>query len=415
MRCETRAIEQGTIPIKLPKLHAAQQRIVAQSSRFNVVCAGRRTGKTVMGIDRLIEPALHGAPVAWLSPTYRMLAEVWRNVQQTLQPVTKRVNAQQHRLELVTRGVVEMWSLENADAIRGRKYRRVVIDEAAMVPDLAQAWQAAIRPTLTDMRGDAWFLSSPRGRNFFWECFERGRPTAADGQPGEWRSWQLPTACNPFIAPEELEAARRELPERVFTEEYLAEFREDGGGVFRWVLEAATAAPQAQPTPGHTYVVGCDWARAVGGDFSVFVVLDATSRRMVALHRFNGTDYALQLGRLRALCEHWQPGVIYSERNNMGDPLTEQLQREGLPIVGLTTTNQSKAAWVDALALAFERRSLAILDDALLKHELMAYEGSRLPSGLIRYAAPAGQHDDCVSALLLAYQGCAESTPLVLW
>lgn len=398
------------VQIVLPTLHPAQLLIASQARRFNVVAAGRRTGKTIFGQDRLIHPALQGQPVAWFSPTYRMLAEVWKQVRQTLAPLTSEISVQQYRIGLIGGGVVDMWSLENPDTIRGRKYRRVVIDEAAMVPDLGHAWQAVIRPTLTDMRGDAWFLSSPRGRNFFWECFERGR--VADDQPGNWRSWQLPTAANPYIHPEEIEAARHELPERVFAEEYLAEFLEDGGGVFRRVLDAVRALPQ-EPQPGREYVVGVDWARSA--DFTVFVVLDVAEKTMVALDRFTGVEYALQVGRLRALAERWEPSAIYSERNNMGDPLTEQLQREGLPMVGMTTTNQSKATWVDALALAFERGDLAILDEPTLKAELLAYEGTRLPSGLMRYAAPSGQHDDCVSALLLAYQGCLDSGPLVLW
>lgn len=426
MRTRTRAVKRDPIHIRLPRLHAAQRQIVTQAARFNVLCAGRRTGKTVLGMNRLIEPAFHGAPVAWLSPTYRMLTEVWRSVKQTLQPLTHSVRTQEHCIELVTGGRVDMWSLETPDSIRGRKYRRVVIDEAAMVQDLAHAWQAAIRPTLTDMRGDAWFLSSPRGHNFFYECFLRGQSFSGGvaqsvsqsvgvSGMGEWRSWQLPTSSNPFIHPDEIEAARRDVPERVFAQEYLAQFLDDGSGVFRRVLEAATATPQEGPQPGHTYVAGCDWARAIGGDFTVFVVLDATTRAMVALDRFQGTEYALQMGRLRALCERWQPAAIYSERNNMGDPLTEHLQREGYPLIGMNTTNQSKAAWVDALALAFERGEITIFNDPVVKSELLAYEATRLSSGLMRYAASAGQHDDTVSALLLAYQGCMETGPLVLW
>lgn len=395
--------------VALPRLHAAQQLIVAQARRYNVVCLGRRAGKTCLGIDRLVQPALHGAPVAWMSPTYRMLAEVWRTVRHRLGPLVERISEQHYRMELVTGGVVEMWSLDHADAIRGRKYRRVVIDEAAMVRDLGVVWQQVVRPTLTDLCGDAWLLSSPRGRNFFWECFQRGE----DPQQTEWRSWQMPTSANPYVSPREIEAMRRELPERVFQQEVLARFLDGGAGVFRRVQEAATAHPLDGPAAGAAYVVGCDWARAVGGDYTVLTVMDRARKTVVALDRFSGVDYGLQVGRLRALCERWNPQVVYSEMNNMGGPLTELLGREGLPVHGVTTTNSSKARWVDALALAFERGEMTILDDPVLVGELLAYEGTLLPGGGTRYSAPPGGHDDCVMSLMLAWQGCEQGETLV--
>jgi len=344
-----------------------------------------------------------------MSPTYRMLAEVWRTVRHRLGPLVERISEQHYRMELVTGGVVEMWSLDHADAIRGRKYRRVVIDEAAMVRDLGVVWQQVVRPTLTDLCGDAWLLSSPRGRNFFWECFQRGE----DPQQTEWRSWQMPTSANPYVSPREIEAMRRELPERVFQQEVLARFLDGGAGVFRRVQEAATAHPLDGPAAGAAYVVGCDWARAVGGDYTVLTVMDSVRKTVVALDRFSGVDYGMQVGRLRALCERWNPQVVYSEMNNMGGPLTELLGREGLPVHGVTTTNPSKARWVDALALAFERDEITILDDPVLVGELLAYEGTLLPGGGTRYSAPPGGHDDCVMSLMLAWQGCGQGETLV--
>ena len=89
----------------------------------------------------------------------------------------------------------------------------------------------------------------------------------------------------------------------------------------------------------------------------------------------------------------------------MGEPLIEQMQREGLPVQPFTTTNASKQQAVDALALAFERGEIEILPDRTLIGELQAFEARRLPSGLLRYEAPQGMHDDTVIALALAWQG----------
>jgi hypothetical protein len=104
-----------------------------------VVCCGRRWGKTQLGMDRLIDPALRGKPVAWLAPNYRGLADTWRELQSMLQPVIARLNQQERRMEPLGGGVIEMWSLGSPDSGRGRAYEAVVIDEAAMVPNLEQA------------------------------------------------------------------------------------------------------------------------------------------------------------------------------------------------------------------------------------------------------------------------------------
>jgi hypothetical protein len=143
------------IKLELTALHPAQLQVTQQAKRFNVVCCGRRWGKTVLGMDRLIHLALEGKPVAWFAPNYRLLADVFRELQATLGPVITRTNQQEWRLELHGGGVVEMWSLDSPDSGRGRAYALVVVDECALVPDLEQAWSQTIRPMLTDYRGQA--------------------------------------------------------------------------------------------------------------------------------------------------------------------------------------------------------------------------------------------------------------------
>jgi hypothetical protein len=137
--------------------------------------------------------------------------------------------------------------------------------------------------------------------------------------------------------------------------------------------------------------------------------------QMVAMDRFNQIDYSVQRGRLQALAERYHVESIIAESNSMGEPIIEQLQRDGLPVRGFQTTNATKAAAIEALALAFERGELAILNDPVLVGELQAYEMDRLPSGMVRYSAPEGMHDDTVMALALMWQGMADSGPLVLF
>lgn len=343
-------------------------------------------------------------PVGWFSPTYKLLSDVWRELSNTLAPVIAKQSVTEHRLELVTHGTVEFWSLDDPDPARGRKYARVVIDEAAMVKNLADAWQMAIRPTLTDLQGDAWFLSTPRGLNYFHTLYQLGQDTL---EP-EWASWKMPTSVNPYLDTAEIEAARQQLPERVFAQEYEADFLTDGAGVFRGIERACTLRPQ-EPQQGHGYVMGVDWGKH--NDFTVLSVLDTSTRQQVALERFNQIDYTFQTERLMGLATTYRPGVLVVEKNSIGEPLIENLQRRGLNIWPFNTTNQSKAEAIENLSLAIERGVLGLLDEPVQKSELLAYDTERLPSGLLRYGAPEGMHDDTVMALALAWAAIAHAAP----
>jgi hypothetical protein len=219
----------------------------------------------------------------------------------------------------------------------------------------------------------------------------------------------MPTISNPFIQPSEIEHARRQMSDRAFRQEFLAEFMEDGT-VFRNVRELATGKLQTTGYQGgHIYTMGIDWGRS--GDYTVLAVYDATDKAVVHLDRFTGQEFRVQLGRVPAAIETWRPLITVVELNSIGRPLFEQLQQLRLPtrLQGFTTTNQSKALLVDALALTLERREIILLDHPVLIAELQAYQAEILPGGMTRYAAPAGGHDDCMMALMLAYHAAHHS------
>ncbi len=229
--------------------HQAQTQIIDSHARFNVLACGRRFGKTALGIELAERVALQGQPVGWFSPTYKFLSEAWRDIKLSLAPVTRFKSETEHRLELIDGGVLECWSLDDPDAGRGRKYARVIVDEAAMVRQLEDAWSESIRPTLTDLEGDAWFMSTPKGFNYFHTLFERGR----DPESPQYASWQMPSSSNPYLPPAELEAARAELPERVFRQEYEASFVDDASMIFdrEWWLGKQNRYDATDPSIGY--------------------------------------------------------------------------------------------------------------------------------------------------------------------
>lgn len=385
-------------------LYAEQQQVVGEQRRFNVLACGRRFGKTTLGIHRLVDPEILGFPVAWFAPTHKMLREVWRELRHNLGPQTTRADAQEHRLELTGGGIIDMWSLDSANTARGRKYRRVVIDEAAMVHNLEESWQQVVRPTLTDYEGDAWFLSTPHGVNFFKDLFDRGR----DPERPQYASWRMPTSVNPHIKMTEFEAARDEVPDHVFRQEYLAEFLENEGAVFR-NLDACLTATDTRPEDhqGHRKVAGVDWGQK--NDFTAISVLCVTCMTEVELDRFNRIDWGFQRGRLRAIYDRWNISLIRAEENSIGSPMIEALRSEQLNVRAFTTTLVTKPRLIQSLALAFERLQAKWLDSPVATAELVGYE-SRLNSvtGRISFGAPEGRHDDTVIARALALHAAIE-------
>jgi hypothetical protein len=381
-----------TLTLVLPKPHSGQRAVLREAQRYNVLACGRRWGKSTLALDLATRPMLAGQPIGYFAPTYKLLKEFWRQAIRILRPVLRAANASDHRAELITGGALECWTLEDPDAGRSRRYQRVIIDEAGLVPTLGDIWQAAIRPTLADLEGDAWLMGTPKGRNYFYTAYMRG----LQGDSG-WAAWQRPTSDNPHIVAIEIEAMRQELSERRYAQEIEAQFLEDGGGVFRGV-RACVGTAERSPQP---CVIGADWGRS--HDYTVFVAIDPQARAVVEVDRFTGIEYEQASGRLRALWERTGRGVVVAESNSMGQPIIEQLQRSGMPVYPFLTTNASKANIIDGLALAFERQQILIPDLPWLVAELEAFEGERLPSGLIRYGAPEQMHDDGVMALAIAY------------
>jgi hypothetical protein len=401
--------------IYLPDLHEHQHRVKAERKRFNVYDCGRRWGKNTLGHELISDVVIDmHMPFGWFAPTNKYLAETWRAVQSIFQPAITDKSEQEHRLEFIGGGVFECWSLEIDGAGRSRKYRRVAIDEAAIVAKLMDKWNNDILATLADYDGDADIFSTPKGFNAFHQLWSKGQ----DKDSKEWKSWDpMPTSQNPFIGKSFIEMSQQNMPASAFNQEFLAQFLDDAGLVFRRVMGAITAQWQTSPPEvkdeeeKRRYVFGVDWGKS--NDWTVVMVLDLLTHEVVNYDRFNQIDYRVQRQRLEALYKVFKPDIIIAERNAMGDPIIEELQRSGMPVQPFTTTQASKIKAIEDLSLAFEQGDIKIPNDQILISELQSYAGERLPSGLMRYNAPDGMHDDCVMALALAWQGCAKETIMV--
>lgn len=383
--------------IEFPQFHPSQRAVASSTARFRVLATGRRWGKTVLGSALCVAEGLRfGGRAWWVAPTYQVAMVGWRMIRKlSYQLPGVEIRKGDMQIMFPGGGEVRIRSADNPDGLRGEGLDLVVMDECAFIHE--DAWTEALRPALSDRQGRAVFISTPKARNWFWHLWQRG----IAGEDG-WQSWQLPTSDNPYIAAEEIEEARRNLPELTFRQEYLAEFLEHEGAVFR-NIGACLGAPETTPTEhaGHKVVAGIDWAKS--GDFSCISVVCADCKQELELDRFNQIDYIFQRGRVAVLIDKWGVAEVLAETNSIGEPLLEELQNEGLPVRGFQTTPTSKPKLIESLALAFEREEIQWLNIPVATVELEAYERRvNQTTGRSSYSAPEGGHDDTVIARALA-------------
>lgn len=206
-----------------------QSEIFLNDSRFRVVVAGRRFGKTFLSTAELLRASINkpGANCWYIAPTYRAAKDIaWQMLLDTIpEPYITKRNESELTLRLVNGSTISLKGAENFDALRGRSLDFVVLDEMAdMRPE---AWFEVIRPSLSDRKGGAMFIGTPKGRNHFYDLWTKG----ADKQE-DWRAFQYTTLEGGNVDADEIEQAMRDLDERTFKQEYLANFVNYSGIIY---------------------------------------------------------------------------------------------------------------------------------------------------------------------------------------
>jgi predicted phage terminase large subunit-like protein len=387
-------IVEHVITLRAP--HEGQERIAAGLRRFNFARMGRRWGKSSFGVDYLATDkggrpgALHGYPVAWFAPTNKYLLDSWQDAKDLLKPAIVSKHEQHHRMRLLGGGVLEFWSLEKDDPARGRKYAKVVVDEAAMVRKLKEKWYQAIRPTLVDYKGGSLFASTPKGKNEFYQL-ER---ELTERTPGQVASFNAPTTENPYISEAEIEEARRETPSLVFRQEYLGEYVDFGGGVLQ-----AEWLQTGQPPIDLPIVLGVDLAISVKdtADYSAIVAMSREPRSgriyVIGAYRFRAPFNEI-LKQITMAATRYKPVAIGIENNQFQTAVVQELLRTTqLPVQGLHRDKDKLTSFMP-LAARYEQG--------------MVYHGEGLPpefqDELLSFTGgPDDMHDDLVDAESNAY------------
>jgi hypothetical protein len=219
---------------------------------------------------------------------------------------------------------------------------------------------------------------------------------------------QIHAKANPHVNPAEVENQRRQMPERWFNQEWLADFAVGEGSVFRNARERVAPAPVPYAPP---LTAGVDLAKMA--DWTAFAIFDAQGR-MCHMERMQRLDYSVQAERFVSLLAKWHVSTCVIESNGPGEPVYEMVLRDmhqrraefgnsPCEIVPFATTAQSKKQMIDALVIAFERNEITILPDEDLINEFESYQMATTQAGNVRFGAAEGAFDDRVMACALAW------------
>ncbi len=394
----------SVLDVHLPSPLPHQLPILRDPSRFKVVCAGRRFGKTILGLLSVLEGhgprpggfkgALEGATIWWVAPSYAVASAIWRDLKSACRGAWSSKNENERRISFHGGGSVTVKSADSPESLRGVGLDGVVFDEAAHATT-DTAWAECLRPALADRQGWAIFISTPKGQNWFFDLYQQAdRPGAA--------RWQLPTSANPKVPTAELAAARAELGSHVYGQEFEAQFLVPGGGLMheewlrffdrrdrdvvlddvemcdvvdlRWRFGVVDLAVSLKTTADKSCALAC--GLTPGGRL---VVLDAL------WDRIEGPDI---VPRLRAFGERWRLEVWWIEAVAFQLSVVQEARREGLAVRELRPDRDKVSRFMPVTAWAeggklWLPRSASWTRDAVT--ELCAF--------------PAGKHDDFCDAI----------------
>ena len=308
-------------------------------------------------------------------------------------------NESENTITLANGAVIWFKSAENPDSLYGEDVWACVIDEASRVKE--ESWHA-VRSTLTATQGKLRIIGNVKGRRNWAYNMARKAET---GEPN--MTYHKITAYNAIQAKvlktEEVEDAKRQLPEAVFKELYLAEPSDDEGNPFGikaikdCIKQVSVNAPQ---------VYGIDLAKSV--DFTVIIGLDNT-RQLCKFERFQ-SPWQETMNRIKTVIGN-QRAIVDS--TGVGDPIVEQLKRAGLHVEGYKFTQTSKQQLMEGLAYAIQQHVISF-PEGVITNELNAFEYEYTRTG-VKYSAPEGLHDDCVCALALANNGFRRAPAEIRW
>jgi phage FluMu gp28-like protein len=378
-----------------PKLTDYQAAILDSEARFTITEAATKTGKTASHIIWLFEQAIQlkqNQTAWWVAPVYGTAMIAFNRMRNQVSDRNFfKVNETKMTLTTPVGSIIQFKSAEKPDNLYGDDVYCAIFDEFTRARE--DAW-FALRSTLTATGGRCKFIGNVKGKkNWGHKLAMR----AKGGEPGyEYHKITAYDAAKyselTGVTLEEIEQAKRDLPEYVFNELYLAEAGDNQANPFGIDAIRTNIAPLSLE-PAVCY--GVDLAKST--DHTVIIGLDRMGRTCF-FERFQKDWQQTQHRVIEVIGQ--KPAMIDS--TGVGDPITEEIQRKCSKAEGMKFTSQSKQQLMEGLAVMIQKNDIRY-PAGVIVDELEAFEFEYTRTG-VRYSAPSGMHDDCVCALALAVE-----------
>jgi hypothetical protein len=381
--------------------HKGQQRVIDTiingPEKYITVVSPRQVGKSMLLVNLILYYAINdkNCKIGVITPIYQQARKLMEDLYEGIKDsgIIESSNFSNFEFKLKTGSKIIFRSSEREDGLRGYTFDYVFLDEAAYQQE--SAWKRAIQPTVLVHGKKAVLFSTPRGRDWFYNMFQLGQ----DPSHPKHTSVRMEQGDNPFIDKEEIEGARKTLPEAIFRAEYLGEFLEGESQVFQNFNKLAFSN---WTLPKGKCYMGVDLGRE--SDYTVATTIDENGK-VVDIYRDNQKDWETMQNEIISRAKKYNATVMI-ETNSMGTVIFEQIKRQYQNTHPFVTSSQSKRDIIESLILGFNEEQVKIPTIELypeLHRELEVFEMTYNPqSRSVKYAARPPFHDDLVISLAIA-------------
>jgi len=383
----------------IERLNKYQKEILFEDNhRFKVCIWHRRCRKTTTAIIEITKQAHIRKGIYWhLFPTYTEAKNsIWRDPKMLFGNIPEELIEKRNEAEMVVTfkngSIYQLIGADNADRLRGAGPMGMVLDEYDTMKN--DVWPV-VEPILRANGGWAWFVGTPKGKQKLYDLYNRGQ----DVNNTEWKSWILRADQSGIIPSDQLEESRKTMSQSLFNQEWMCDFLEGEGSVFRNVRAICNAVPQ-KPKIDHYYVMGVDLAKVQ--DYTVIAIYDRTTNQEVYQDRFQTLEWPFQKKRIMEIGRYYNNALMSVDATGIGDPIVDDLLRAGCAVEPFKITNQSKKELIEKLSIWIEQAKIRLLpmEETMLEFDNFSYDISS--NGRIVYNAREGYHDDIVIANALA-------------
>lgn len=373
-----------------PFVTTYQEAILDAPERYTITAAATKCGKTASHIIWMFEQALklkENQSVWWVAPVYQQAEIAFRRMKTQVNVKDFFItNESKLTLTLPNGARIEFKSAEKPDNLYGDDVYAAVVDEASRMRE--ESW-FALRTTLTATKGKCKLIGNVKGKkNWFYKLGERAR--LGESEYKFFKITAYDAAKEGILDIEEIEQAKRDLPDYVFKELYLAEPADDESNPFGLINIRACYSPLS--TSG-VVAFGIDLAKYT--DWTVIIGLDSLNH-VCYVDRFQNDWGTTQ----RKIIDVVGRVPAFVDSTGVGDPIVENLQRILPNIKGFKFTSQSKQQLIEGLVMDIQQQTILFPENPI-GYELENFEYEYTRTG-VRYTAPQGLHDDCVMSLALA-------------